>query len=360
MKILNVAYPFAPVSRDAVGGAEQVLNHIVEAVVCAGHNSITVARNDSQVPGKLAPIPIADGPLNHHDARAMVYECVRQTIHSTIETESPDLLHFHGIDFYEYLSFETKIPILVTLHLPPEWYPQACFDGWDNVHFNCVSEDQSRRVPGEIKIVPNGVPIPVFAVRPKKRDYIMCLGRICPEKGFHFALDAAAKLNLPLVLAGEVFKYDAHQSYFKSEILPRLSERRRFIGPIGRARKHRLLAAARCIVIPSTVNETSSLVAMEALACATPVVAFRNGALPSIIDHGRTGILVNNPAELPEAIEAARSIDPAECRHVAIEKFSCDAMTRRYLALYEELSDAAATRQTDQSWCAAIDAQNVS
>jgi glycosyltransferase involved in cell wall biosynthesis len=360
MKILNVAYPFAPVSRDSVGGAEQMLNHIVEALVCAGHQSILMARADSKIPGALEPIPISDGPLNDHATRAPVYEYVRERINLAISRHEPDLIHFHGIDFHEYLPAEIETPGLVTLHLPLEWYPQAALASRHNLHFNCVSESQACAAGSEIKIIRNGVPIPTFHVQPRKRGHILCLGRICPEKGFHFAIEAAAKLDLSLLLAGEVFAYEAHQRYFREQIAPRLSDKRKFIGPIGQARKHRLMAAAQCVVIPSLVNETSSLVAMESLACGTPVVAFNRGALPSIIDHGRTGILVNDPEELPDAIITAQKIDFTECRRSAVERFSCDAMTRRYLDFYEELAAAASTNRTARSSTAVIDAQTVS
>jgi glycosyltransferase involved in cell wall biosynthesis len=360
MKILNVAYPFAPVGRDAVGGAEQVLNHIIEALVCAGHESIAIAHSDSRIPGKLLRITIPEGPLNDFSARRIVHDFVRDTIVCVVERESPDVIHFHGIDFHEYFPPELNVPTLITLHLPPEWYPTSCFAPRDHLHFTCVSAAQAKSGPAGATVIPNGVPIPEFRVQPKKCGYIMCLGRICPEKGFHHALDAAALLNMPLVLAGEIFQYEAHQSYFDEQIVPRLSNERRFIGPIGRARKCRLLAAAQCLVIPSGVNETSSLVAMEALACGTPVVAFRRGALPIIIENGRTGILADSPSDLPDAILAAASIDPDECRHAAREKFSREAMTRQYLSLYEELAATTVTSRTVDPWLAAIDAHTVS
>jgi glycosyltransferase involved in cell wall biosynthesis len=329
-------------------------------MVCAGHDSIVIARADSQIPGRLLPIPRPNAAFNDHNTRKRIHELVREAILTALESESPDLLHFHGIDFAEYLPNELTTPTLVTLHLPPEWYPPSALAPRENLHFNCVSKSQAGFLNHNVKVIPNGVPIPTFRIRPKKRDFILCLGRICPEKGFHFALDAAAQLDLPLFLAGEVFAYESHQTYFREQIVPRLSDKRRYIGPLGATRKHRLLAAARCVVIPSTVNETSSLVAMEALACGTPVAAFRRGALPTIIEPGRTGSLANDPAELPEAIASAMKLNPDECRRVAIENFSRTAMTRQYLALYEELARNALTRRTAPAWSEAIDAQSVS
>jgi glycosyltransferase involved in cell wall biosynthesis len=172
----------------------------------------------------------------------------------------------------------------------------------------------------------------------RKRCYALALGRICPEKGYHLALDAAAAARIPLVLAGELFRYRAHEDYFETELKPRLDGRnRRFIGPVALERKRRLLAGARCLLVPSLVSETSSLVSMEAMACGTPVIAFPSGALSEIVEHGRTGYLVNDVHEMAEAIRAVGAIDPEECRRVARERFSSRSMLARYFEVYEKL-----------------------
>jgi CelD/BcsL family acetyltransferase involved in cellulose biosynthesis len=135
-----------------------------------------------------------------------------------------------------------------------------------------------------------------------------------------------------------VFPYDSHQRYFAREIAPRLGPSRRFVGPVALARKRRLLAGARCVVIPSEVPETSSLVAMEALASGTPVVAAPVGALPEIVEHRRTGLLARGVAELAEAMRAvAATVDRRACRRAAEARFDVRAMTDRYLALYDEV-----------------------
>jgi glycosyltransferase involved in cell wall biosynthesis len=174
------------------------------------------------------------------------------------------------------------------------------------------------------------------------------LGRICPEKGIHLALDAAKTARVPLILAGDVFPYREHLDYFKSMVQPRLGFSRRYIGPVGRKRKRALLAAARCLLVASLVPETSSLVALEALAAGTPVVAFGKGALPEVIEHGRTGFLASNMHELVDGIRAAQAIDPAQCRAVARARFSLPRMVDRYLAVYRALADgqSAASLQT--------------
>jgi glycosyltransferase involved in cell wall biosynthesis len=160
---------------------------------------------------------------------------------------------------------------------------------------------------------------------------------VCPEKGFHFALDAARTADVPLLLAGQVFPYESHLKYFSQEILPRLDRRRRFLGPARFARKRSLLSHAKCLVITSTVAETRSLVAMEALSCGTPVIAFRSGALPEIVEHGRTGFVVDNVEQLAQALCEVGQLDRQACRQTAHARFSSQTMTAEYLHRYEQM-----------------------
>jgi glycosyltransferase involved in cell wall biosynthesis len=141
-----------------------------------------------------------------------------------------------------------------------------------------------------------------------------------------------------------VFGYAAHRDYFDAEIRPRLDRRRRFLGPLGFRAKRRLLAAARCLAVPSLAPETSSLVAMEALACGTPVVAFPSGALAEIVEPGRTGFLVSDEREMAAAMLEAGRLDPAACREAALERFSVERMTSRYLERYRALSASRSSR----------------
>lgn len=186
--------------------------------------------------------------------------------------------------------------------------------------------------------IPNGVSSELSLGNFRKRDYAVAMGRICPEKNFHTAMDAAKRAGIALALAGEAFPYDAHQHYFRQEILPRADALRRLLKPVGFTSKRRLLASARCLLVPSLIAETSSLVAMEALACGTPVIAFPSGALPEIIEHGKTGFLVNNETEMADAIEAARGLAPETCRHAARTRFSLERMVERYLEVYHQLA----------------------
>lgn len=338
LTILSVAYPFAPVGPDAVGGAEQVLGHIDRALVEAGHRSIVVAQEGSRVAGTLVPVAAERGLLDEA-ARERGWARHRATIAAALATSPVDVVHLHGIDFPAYLP--AFGPVLATLHLPPSWYPGAALrpirpDVW----LHAVSRAQHEVCPAGPQLLPpieNGVPTRALVARHAKRRFAMVLGRICPEKGVHLAIEACRQTDMPLLIAGEVFPYAAHQRYFRDEVQPRLASRRRFIGPIGFARKRRLLSAARCLLVPSLAPETSSLVAREAMACGTPVIAFPNGALPETIEHGRTGLLVDDVGQMAEAIEAVRDFSPEACRRSARDRFSLERMTGAYIARYRAL-----------------------
>jgi len=339
MTVLNIGFPLATVTPSTPGGAEQILSSIDEALVEAGHRSVVVAPAGSCCQGEL----VATAPLGFEldeDGHAKACEEQRRAIQRALFDFPIDLIHMHGLDFHRYLP-STNVPILITLHLPPDWYPREIFKARrQDFHLVCVSHSQARSCPPGAQIeavIENGVPMPDFHVRPKS-DYVVALGRICPEKGFHLALEAATKAGLPLVLAGKVFGYSAHQQYWSQEIAPRLKDGHHFIGPVGPTKKHQLLTHARCLVVSSLVDETSCLVAMEAMACGTPVVGLRRGALGEIVEHGRTGFLVDRPEQLPDAILDAKRLSPIACREHARDHFSSSRMTRHYLQLYGHLT----------------------
>ena len=341
LTILSVAYPLAPVGPDAVGGSEQVLHALDRALVEAGHRSIVVAMEGSSVADTLVPVPKREGPLSN-DVRKAAWPAHKAAIVSALQRWPVDLVHMHGLDFWGYLP-PLGPPVLATLHLPPSWYPDdSLFPNRPGTWLNCVSWAQHRTCPPGLNLIEpieNGVPVDALQARHGKRRFALALGRVCPEKGLHLAIEAAKLADIPLIIAGELFPYAEHERYFAEEVRPRLDAQRKFIGPVGFARKRRLLTAAQCLLVPSLVDETSSLVAREAAASATPVIAFPRGALPETIEHGRTGFLVEDAAGMAEAIARAPSLDPCVIRRAARERFSLRIMTDRYFAAYQRLTD---------------------
>jgi glycosyltransferase involved in cell wall biosynthesis len=338
LSVLSVAFPFAPVTADPVGGAEQVLSRLDRALVEAGARSRVIARQGSAPAGALIPIHAPPGDIDD-DARHAVHAQVRARIAEAVEHERPDVIHLHGIDFHSYLP-PPGVPVLVTLHLPLAWYqPGVLAPRRPGTWLTPVSHDQARRRPEGARLtapVENGVDLEAF-MPARKRGFTLAIGRICPEKGFHLALDAAAAAGVPMLLAGQVFPYAEHRRYFDEQIRPRLGGSRRWIGPVSGPAKRRLLAAASCVVAPSLAPETSSLVAREALAAGTPVVAFDTGALAETVESGSTGILVDDAKDLPDAILQARRLSPDVCRAAALARFSARRMIEAYFILYREM-----------------------
>jgi glycosyltransferase involved in cell wall biosynthesis len=337
LTILSVAYPLAQVGHDAAGGAEQVLTAIDEALVRAGHRSIVIAAEGSLVAGTLVKVPAETATIDS-SVRERAWSRHRQAIAGTLAREPIDLVHVHGVDFHEYLP--AVAPTLVTLHLPLSWYPAKAWRKRPGLWFNCVSKAQERETPVPVVLrppVPNGVPVAELAARHARRRFALMIARLCPEKGIHLGLQAAARAGMPLLVGGRLYPYPEHQAYFRDSVEPLLDARRRWIGPLAFVRKRRLLTAAWCLLVPS-LAETSSLVAMEAAACGTPVIAFRRGALEEIVEDGRTGFLVRDVEEMAEAIGLTDTIDADICRAAARRRFSIEHMTARYLALFEELA----------------------
>jgi glycosyltransferase involved in cell wall biosynthesis len=341
LTVLSVAFCLTVVGPGSVGGAEQILLQIDGGLVRRGHRSIVVASPESKVVGTLVPTRSFSGPVSHQTWFA-AHDATRKAISLALARYPVDLVHMHGNYFTDLLP-AGDVPVLITLHLPLSWYkPQSLSISRPNTFFHCVSRSQRESFPANISFLPdieNGVSAELLSEGPRtrRRDFVAMLGRICPEKAFHLGLRAARKAHRPALLAGRVFPFREHESYFAEEIRPELDFNCRYIGPVGPRGRKRLLSSARCVVVPSVVPETSSLVAREAIASGTPVVAFSKGALPEIIQHGKTGFLVQHESELPDAIAGCGSLDPEYCRQAAHRLFTAETMVDRYIATYHHI-----------------------
>jgi glycosyltransferase involved in cell wall biosynthesis len=339
LAVLSVAYPFAPVGPDTAGGAEQVLAAIDAGLTRAGHRSLVLGQEGSRVAGELVPLPRLAGALDE-GRRSALHAVVRERLDALLASQAIDVVHYHGVDFPAYAA-RSQTPAVATLHLPPSWYPPATF-GPDGPWLVPVSASQAGACPPSPRLLPpveNCVPVEALqSLRLTRRGFALVLARLCPEKGIHLALQAAHRAGVSLLVAGELFAYPDHVRYVEREVTPLLDARRRVLGSVGFARKRRLLAAARCLLVPALVDETSSLVAREAMACGTPVIAFPRGALPEVVSEGRTGFLVEDVAGMADAIAAVGRLDPEVAREEARRRFRQETMVARYLALYADLA----------------------
>jgi len=341
LTVLSVAFWLTAVGPGSVGGAEQILMQIDRGLVRRGHRSLVIARPESNVEGTLIPTLALDSRVST-ETWWKAHDGVRRAIAYAIERYPVDIVHMHSLHFANYFP-PGEVPTMVTLHMPLSWYgSEELKVSRANTYFHCVSRSQRELHPTEISFLPdieNGVASELLnsTAHIRKRSHAVLLGRICPEKGFHLGLQAAKRAGVAAFLAGQVFPFEEHERYFREKIVPELDSERRYLGPVALRGKRRLLASARCLLVTSLVPETSSLVAREALACGTPVVAFALGALPEIIQHGKTGFLVEREKELAEAIHACGELDPAECKRTAEQLFSSSRMVERYIASYRQI-----------------------
>ena len=343
LTVLSVSYSLAKVSESTAGGAEQVLLTLDRALVEHGQRSLVLAPLGSRCCGLLAPVHTPAGGLDDR-AKRQARQSFKYSLERVLDRYPVDIVHMHGVDFHQYLP-ESNMPVVVSLHLPLAWYPQEALRQRSNLALVAVSKTQALSSPPGACIehtIANGVDLKRFPGRARKGDYALFLGRICPEKGVHLALEAAERANVRVILAGTVFPYPEHQKYFCDVIRPRLGEKVHLIGAVGGARKAQLLGGAKCLLVPSLAEETSCLAAMEAFAARTPVIAWPSGALPEIVSHGRTGFLVSSVEEMAEGIAGVHAISGDRCRSEAERRFSSKAMISAYMSLYRRLVAARA------------------
>jgi glycosyltransferase involved in cell wall biosynthesis len=336
VNILSVAFPLLPVGPGAGGGAEQILYLLERRLAARGHRSFVIAAEGSQISGELIATPAASGEIT--DAvRTEAQSIHRDLIQRTLQNRPIDLIHFHGLDFHAYVpEHRGRSAMLVTLHLPLSWYPSHIFE-LPAITFRCVSQNQAASANGRcLGFIPNGVDLSQYTTS-RDAEHLLFVGRICPEKGPDIALWVAHLLDLPLLVAGPVHSFPAHEEYFRTCVQPLLDSKRRYVGAIDLAQKVEMLASARAVLIPSLAPETSSLVAMEAAAAGAPVIAYRSGALPEIIVHGKTGFIVESEQQMAEAVPHADSIAAEACQKHAREQFDADRMADRYLELYSRV-----------------------
>jgi glycosyltransferase involved in cell wall biosynthesis len=229
-------------------------------------------------------------------------------------------------------------PTVVTAHGPVQGDSGEYYRALgDTVQLVAISDAQRSSAPDLLwsARVHNAIRAQTFPFRTEKEDYALFLGRFHPEKSPHLAIDAARAAGLPIVLAGKCSE-PIERAYFAREIEPRIDKDVTIFGVADATAKRRLLSRAACMLFPISWEEPFGLVVIEAMACGTPVVALRRGAVPELIVDGQTGVIVDQPSELPAAIARARTIDPAACRKHVEAGFTVEVMAEGYEAVYRQ------------------------
>ncbi|WP_267594394.1 glycosyltransferase [Carbonactinospora thermoautotrophica] len=371
LTVLVNAGPWLPVPPRDYGGIENVLGTLiarlrrrgVRVVLCGvGSSTIEVDRlvasfPDGQFRWLAAPYNQVMGIAYAH-MQTVVAELCRaadiDVVHDHLEVVGPGTLSLLGARFP---------PVLQTLHWDVRKHPDfyGRFNGAGRTFFACVSERQRELAPENLRrqvlgVVPLGVEPAGFPFRRCKPGPYLMLARVCPLKGQHVAARVCRGLRLPLLLAGPVAGFadaaslaaaddgtgegaggNADVRYFRTRVAPLLGGDVRWVGSVGGRRRLELLSRARAALFPAQWEEPGGTAVLEALACGTPVVGFRRGCLPELVQHGVTGFLADSEEEFAGYLPRADEIDPAACRRVVEERFSAELMAEGYLRLYAEV-----------------------
>jgi glycosyltransferase involved in cell wall biosynthesis len=228
------------------------------------------------------------------------------------------------------------VPTVVTVHGPVDDDLRRLFTELRaDVGLVAISRRQRELAPDLpwLGVVHNSLRPADWPFRAEKADYALFLGRFHPQKAPHLALEAAHAAGLPLVLAGKCAE-PIERDYFEREVRPRLRPGDRVVGVADARRKRELLLDARCLLFPVQWEEPFGMVMIEAMACGTPVVALRYGAVPEVVADGVTGLVCDRPEELPAALAEVVRIDPRACRERVLAGFTSDRMAAGYVQAY--------------------------
>ncbi len=313
------------------GPWERVVSLLTEGLVARGLDVTLFATADSETQAKLRSV-CARGYEEDPSVDPKVVECLH--ISAVFEAAGEfDLIHNH-FDFLP-LSYSGLVstPVLTTIHgfSSPKILP--VYKKYDQRTFYVAISDADRSPELDyIATIHHGIDIEHFTFRPRAGEYLLFFGRIHHDKGTREAIEIAARAGRKLVLAGII----QDQDYFEREVRPHLDGKRFvYVGSVGPKERDELLGGAYALLHPINFDEPFGLSVVEAMACGTPVIAFKRGSMPEIIRDGENGFLVHSVAEAVQAVERVSAIDRLRCRQIVEKRFTVDRMVDDYLRVYE-------------------------
>ena len=338
MKIAQVAPLMEAVPPKLYGGSERVVAFLSDALTALGHEVTLFASGDSTIAGRLAPVwPQAlrlDPSISDYLAPHMILleEVGRRA-------EEFDVIHSH-IDYLGYpLLRRVGVPFVTTLHgrldLP---VLQRIYQAFDDVPVVAISDAQRRPVSqaNYLATIHHGIPERLLLPGFGAGGYLAFLGRISPEKAPDAAIRIARKAGMPIRIAAKVDQVD--RRYFTEIVEPMVRlPGVEFIGEIGDDKKAEFLGNAAALLFPIAWEEPFGLAMIEAMACGTPVIAFRRASVPEIVDEGVTGFVVDDEDQAAHAAVTVRQLDRARIRRVFEERFTARRMAEDYLNVYRRL-----------------------
>jgi glycosyltransferase involved in cell wall biosynthesis len=339
MRIAQIAPLTESVPPRTYGGTERVVSYLTEELMAMGHDVTLFASGDSITSAKLESAwPCAlrfDATLRDAMAPQMLLmEKVYQ------QAQNFDVLHCH-LDYWPFsLLSRQATPFLTTLHgrldLPELTRVYDCFEDAPLVS---ISDAQRRPLPrgNFIGTVHHGLPPNLLTPRAVPRDYLVFLGRICPEKSPDRAIRIARAAGMKLKIAAKVDRVD--REYFETTIRPLIDgDQIEMIGEIGDAEKPGFLSGAKALLLPIDWPEPFGLVMIEAMACGTPTIAFPAGSVPEVIDHGLTGFIVHDERAAVTAVSRLDRLSATAIRDRFEERFTARRMAEDYVTLYRRMA----------------------
>ncbi|BBX95101.1 glycosyltransferase family 4 protein [Mycobacterium lacus] len=340
IRVVLVAPPYFDIPPSGYGGVEAVVADLADTLVARGHQVTVLGAGE---PGTAAHfIPVWDQAIPHRLGEpypeVMHALKARRTIARIAAADGVDIVHDHtfagpiNAPAYQALGVST----IVTVHGPidDDLYPYYR-ELSDGVGLVAISDRQRELAPdlNWIGRVHNALRLEDWPFETEKHDYALFLGRFAPYKGAHLAVRAAHEAGIPLVLAGKCNE-PAEKAYFEEQVRPLLTDNDHVFGEADAVSKRKLLANARCLLFPVQWEEPFGIVMIEAMACGTPVVALRGGAVPEVVVDGVTGLVCDRVEDLPAAMERARTFDPHACRRHVAANFDVARFGSAYERIY--------------------------
>ncbi|PZQ59068.1 MAG: glycosyl transferase [Phenylobacterium zucineum] len=340
MRIAQVAPLYEAVPPRLYGGTERVVAHLTDALVLLGHDVTLFSSADAQTLARLAPVRDQAIRLDPAPLKSDLASHLSQLAEVRRRADEFDVIHFHT-DMIQFPMFEDMAArTLTTLHgrLDLKDLPEV-YRRWPQFPLVSISDDQRRPLPfaSWAATVHHGVTTDLYRFSPRDSGYLAFLGRISPEKRPDRAVSIAVGAGRELRVAAKIDNAD--RAYFEDQISALLSHPLvTFVGEIGDTDKSAFLGGAAALLFPIDWPEPFGLVMIEAMACGTPVIAWDNGSVPEVVEDGVTGFIVRSEAEARAAIARLPELDRATIRARFEERFSAFAMARRYLEIYDRLS----------------------
>jgi glycosyltransferase involved in cell wall biosynthesis len=336
LKIAILAPAWFAVPPTGYGGIEWIVSLLADGLVDAGHDVTLFASGDSRTKAKLAAV-YSQAPSREI---GRTFPEIKHALSCFARADEFDIINDHTGMLGCTLGATVSTPVVHTVHGPLDGEPGEIYELISKVapQVGLISISMNQRKPKEhlnwIANCHNALDFSIYPLRPHRRDYLLFLGRLSPDKGAHRAIAVAIQTGVPLKIAGKM-QDPKERAYFHELVEPHLVDGIEFLGEVTHGEKVELLQNARATLFPISWEEPFGLVMIESMACGTPVIATRWGAVPEVIEHGRSGIIVDHYSEMADALEEADKLDPLELRKYVEEEFSPQRMVRDYVAAYE-------------------------